>query len=464
MEIGIVQYLGKFHPLIVHLPIGILLVAVLFGFLGRKENFHHLQGANDIILFLGAVSATIACVTGFVLLSSGNYNSSTASWHQWMGISLMVISWVAFFASNRSKVFFNAVWVIMLLLLLSTGHLGGSLTHGSDFITPPPVADWFNRPAPVTKPLVLAPETNAYAAVANIVDRKCKSCHGPDKQKGKLRLDSPEFLFTGSKNGKVIMPGEPGESPLIERISLPIDDEDHMPPKEKPQLNEAEVQVLINWIERGAGMDIVIKDLALPADAVTSFSIDNIKHSFAVEYAYVPEDNVEALSVEVLQTLEVFGVQVVPVSANENYVKVSLLHVEDEALPTALSELILAKDQIVWLDLSNKPLDNEGLKVVSQLDRLTKLNLSGCNLSDDALLHLATLKNLQSLNLVNNKITEKGIAHLAGMPELKNLYLYGNMITADEKQLVTELLPSVQTDFGGYTLPRVPADTVVFKF
>ena len=57
----------------------------------------------------------------------------------------------------------------------------------------------------------------------------CYKCHGYGKQKGKLRLDSPEAIMKGGDNGPVIVPGKPSESTLYKRITLPADNDDIMP-------------------------------------------------------------------------------------------------------------------------------------------------------------------------------------------------------------------------------------------
>jgi hypothetical protein len=115
--------------------------------------------------------------------------------------------------------------------------LGGSITHGSDYLT--------KHFPPATKVIVKQKESRylmcskalAYTDVIKpILETRCYGCHGPNKQKGKLRLDEPDFILKGGKDGKIIIAGKADESNLIERIFLPKENEDHMPPKEKAQL------------------------------------------------------------------------------------------------------------------------------------------------------------------------------------------------------------------------------------
>ncbi len=90
---------------------------------------------------------------------------------------------------------------------------------------------------------------------------RCYSCHGTNKQKGKLRLDQQEFILKGGKDGKVIEPGKADESEMIERMLLPLSDEDHMPPKEKKQLTLNEISLLHWWINTGADFNKKVKEL-----------------------------------------------------------------------------------------------------------------------------------------------------------------------------------------------------------
>lgn len=69
--------------------------------------------------------------------------------------------------------------------------------------------------------------------VQPILNAKCVSCHGPDKQKGKLRLDTLDAIMKGS-DGENVIPGKVEESLLTHRILLPKDDDDVMPPEDEP--------------------------------------------------------------------------------------------------------------------------------------------------------------------------------------------------------------------------------------
>jgi mono/diheme cytochrome c family protein len=84
-----------------------------------------------------------------------------------------------------------------------------------------------------------------------VLERYCAGCHGAERQKGRLRLDSLAHLLAGGASGPVVVPGDPEASPLFRRLLLPLDTEDHMPPAGKPQPSAAEIERLRAWIRAG---------------------------------------------------------------------------------------------------------------------------------------------------------------------------------------------------------------------
>jgi mono/diheme cytochrome c family protein len=96
-----------------------------------------------------------------------------------------------------------------------------------------------------------------YAAdIKPIFDKSCVSCHGPDKQKAKLRLDSLEATLKGGADGNVIEPGNSAKSILVHNVGQIGDEEEWMPPpdnKEKiPSLTKEQVALIRAWIDQGA--------------------------------------------------------------------------------------------------------------------------------------------------------------------------------------------------------------------
>ena len=88
------------------------------------------------------------------------------------------------------------------------------------------------------------------AQVRPLLNRECVKCHGADKQKADLRLDSREAALKGGDAGPALVPSKPQKSPMFLLIRHSENDRDRMPPKEK--LAEAEIAAIEKWIESGA--------------------------------------------------------------------------------------------------------------------------------------------------------------------------------------------------------------------
>jgi uncharacterized membrane protein len=237
-----VELIGRFHPLLVHLPIGILLIAILFELLPSWKSYRALKRSIVTILSLGSVSAILSCLTGYLLSRSGDYESGIVGWHQWMGIALTIYSLGYVWTRTRKeyKSYRKAFAFVLLILLMITGHLGGSLTHGEDYLT-----SGFSTSSDVDLSKVNMQTALYYDdLVKPVLEQRCYGCHGSSKQKGKLRLDGPEHITKGGKNGEILVAGKTDESEMINRLLLPMDDEDHMPPKEKPQPSTQEIEIL----------------------------------------------------------------------------------------------------------------------------------------------------------------------------------------------------------------------------
>jgi mono/diheme cytochrome c family protein len=142
------------------------------------------------------------------------------------------------------------------VVVIMASHLGGSLTHGEGFLTehaPPVLRRLLGLPETATAAAPGAADRTFYeASIQPILTSRCVACHGPEKAKGKLRLDSYAELVKGGNYGPSVVPGKPDDSELLRRVRLPLDDDDRMPPKGKPQLTPGEEAVLAWWIEAGA--------------------------------------------------------------------------------------------------------------------------------------------------------------------------------------------------------------------
>jgi len=453
------ELIGHFHPLLVHLPIGILLLAALFQLLALRPKYASMHAAISIALFWGMISAVLSCITGYFLSLSGDYDDELIDTHTWFAIATASISLIAYLFHRWENEF--AKWVILLMvpMIFVTGHLGGSLTHGSDYLT-----KGFSKDSTVEKeikPIADVQEANAYADIIRpIFESKCYGCHNKSKKKGKLRLDEPEFILKGGKDGKVIKPGNAEESDMMKRLLLPRNEEDHMPPKEKPQLKDNEIELMHWWIATGATFDKKTKDLD------QSEKIKPILLSLQKEVKKIPPDipqnMVEKADEKALQKLKQRGIVVLPVAQNSNYLTVNFITV-DSITYNDIALLQSIKKQLVWLNLSGKKISNTLLTPITQLVNLTRLQLDNTLITDQGLATLRSLINLQYLNLVGTKVTANGIMQLKGLPKLQAIYIYKTFITAAEWPALKSNFRNVTLDTGGYYVPILETDTTIVK-
>jgi uncharacterized membrane protein len=262
------QFLGRFHPLIVHLPIGLVLlvpVLELAGAWGRKPD---LRSAAGWVLTLGAAAAVVAAFDGWLLAWSSGYSGPLVKSHQSAGIyfaelSALAALYRAWPGGQKASRLTAGAYALLLGLSIGTlcwaSHLGGQITHGNDYLSeymPGRLKAWLGvkEPAPAVRPKAAAQaEPTLFAAKINpILQRSCVSCHNPKKFKGELRMDSYAELMKGGKGGEEIEPWHPQDSELVRRITLPDDDDDHMPSNGKNPLSAAEIKLIEDWIGAGA--------------------------------------------------------------------------------------------------------------------------------------------------------------------------------------------------------------------
>jgi mono/diheme cytochrome c family protein len=352
----------------------------------------------------------------------------------------------------------------LTILIIITGHLGGSITHGSDYLTKAFSNSNENGTANNRKQIANIQEAKIYADVIEpLLASKCYGCHGPNKQKGKLRLDAPDFITKGGKDGKVILAGNAGESALSLRVALPTDNEDHMPPKEKPQLSKQEIELLHWWINSGASFDKPVKSLAQTA---------NIKHILASlqtggpaaekPILVIPEKAVAKANDAALQQLKDRGVAIFPVAKNSNYLSANFVAVENlTAKDFALLEPI--KQQLIWLKLGSTATSDEASDHISKLTSLTYLSLDRTQITDKGIAQLNTLSGLQYLNIVGTKVTVAGLAKLNGLKNIRQLFLYQTLVAGSDFAAVKKQFPTATIDTGGYTVPFLVSDTTEAK-
>lgn len=464
-----VLFLGHFHPLIVHLPIGFLLIAGLLE-LDRITRRNSVSPHTiTLILFWSAVSATMACVFGYMLSLAGGYDTETLNSHMWQGIGVAVFAWVAWSVKSEnlgrivpfaSLLYLPTLGVTLLLLLLA-GHLGGNLTHGSDYLTqyaPGPIRTLTGLSSKLPdikfEPITDVNQAKVYQQIVNpILHTRCVQCHNANKSKAGLRLDSPDKIKQGSEDGPVLVAGNSKNSDLVKVCLLPEEDDHHMPPKGKPQLTESQIALLTWWIDQGATFDKKVSDLrvndairpvlaSLGGNGPVEGGGQNVAARGPAPESPVLTMKLPAADPKVIEEVKKTGLLVLPLSKEQNQLEVSAVNARtfNDAQAATLPKL---SNQIVWLKLGDTEISDATLAQVAKLKNLQKLHLEQTKVTDAGLKQLKGLTNLEYLNLYGTAITDAGLAELQNLKHLKTVYLWQTKVTeqgiADLKKAMPNL-------------------------
>ncbi len=264
------RFLGRLHPLMVHFPVGLVVFAALLELFTIKHFSSKLRPGINALVLAGVIASAVSVVFGLLLAEDGEYGEELLSLHQWTGIAtllLVLLSWSRLRAANKKPIpptitAYRSFLFLGALGIAVAGHFGASLTHGKDYLSsalPSRSSEEMVANDPALAALVssntdqLTPQQEAQLniQVRAILAHNCYQCHGEEKIKGELRLDSKERLFKGGEHGSVIVAGKPSESELYRRITLPAGHKEAMPSKGK-SLSKEDIAVIGFWIKKGA--------------------------------------------------------------------------------------------------------------------------------------------------------------------------------------------------------------------
>lgn len=266
--------------MLVHLPIGMLVVLAFLEIAAGAPRFKNANASAGFILALVTPLAVISAFCGWLLSLGGGYEENLLALHKWLGVGTAAGCVVtAIFFHRRKIIAYRVSLFVTVALLMAAGHLGGSLTHGSDYLTryaPAPWKQLMGGDGKKTSPNLSGKDPLQLPVFAGVIapifESKCVSCHGPEKSKGDLRLDSFVALQKGSADGLVLKPGDVAQSPLVQRALLPLDSDDHMPPAGKPQLTMNEIALVKWWIQGGAVETQTAAELQPPPEILAILS------------------------------------------------------------------------------------------------------------------------------------------------------------------------------------------------
>lgn len=459
-------FLGRLHPVLVHLPIGLLIAAAGFqawvAWRRRRGSTSTLEAAVGPLLWLSALGAVVSAGAGFLLGSTGAYGGDTFDRHQWLGFGVAVLAvltvaarWHAGRKADRNaQVTYQVLLVASLVVLVGASHLGATLTHGEGYLTehaPGPVKWVLNllEPRP-DEPQVDEPPGQAVvyqALVAPVFETRCVTCHGAERTEGGLRLDHPEGITAGGDHGAVVSPERPGSSELWRRVSLPSTHADVMPPSGRPPVTAAEGALINWWIAGGASFDETLGEAEVGPEVRPV--VEALLGPLPPGGPTLPPVSPGQADPEALEAAQEAGFSVKPVAEGLDYVQVQTTNARGSIGDDEVALLAGLGSQVLWLDLAGTSVSDAALETIGGLPHVVRLNLSRTAVTGEGLAHLSGMEYLESLNLYGTAVGDDGLEHLQALSRLRSLYLWQTEVTPSAAEALGSRLPDLEVDTGG---------------
>lgn len=463
-------FIGRFHPVLVHLPIGFLLIAALIEIGRRTGKIAVSESTVVFVLFWSAVSATFACIAGYLLSLGGGYDEDLLGAHMWKGIGVAVFAWVAWLVkSDRlagklsfGRAVYLPAFAVAVVLTMTAGHDGGSLTHGDGYLTqytPEPFRSLAGMEPIEEKTKEIKPITDVQQAVVYkdivqpILEARCTQCHNASKKKGDLRMDELALLMKGGENGPALVPGKGVDSDMIKRCLLDENDDNHMPPKGKPQLSTEQIALLSWWIDQGAPADKKVSELTVPEQVKPALaSLGGGAATGGSRVAKKQESAIATLKVAPakendIQALRKAGLIVNTLSQDQNLLEVSAVNAP-QLSDKDIALLLPLAEQVTWLRLGGTQITDGALKEIAKLKNLTKLHLEHTAVTDKGIAELKALPHLEYLNLIDSKVGDAGLKNVATMKSLRSIYIWQSAVTDSAVAQTGRQFPGLQIVSG----------------
>jgi uncharacterized membrane protein/outer membrane protein assembly factor BamB len=509
------RFLGRLHPLLVHLPIGglfaLLLAEVLLG--ARPEGRALALRRGLVLLF--AAGAAGAALAGWLLAEEGGYETELLAEHRRQGLIAAGLAAALLLSEAARQRAFGTLLRRALLLLAAgmvavAGHHGGALTHGASFLAryaPAALRPWLQEEAEPAAARVasrssaqpdggsgsvsekalelsnggaqgptsaaagsrsaglaaagIGPAGSGAAGLAaevrRLMDGRCVECHGPDKQKGGLRLDTPGGL------ARAVLPGDPAGSELFLRVTLPADDEDRMPTEGEP-LSADQIGLLYAWIRAGAPLEDGPTGNGSSGDGPTEAgprSASEASAGAAVADLAAADLRLLAGSGARFEALPAPSAAAAgPAQGSRawslDFARSGAPASERRLDPRALAALAPLSERIAELDLSGCRGLGAALAAAPPLPGLRRLSARGSDLDDAALaLLLERAPALETLVLTGSPISAASSAALAAAAALETLYLAETQFGASDLAALQARCPRLAV-IGSLSLPADP--------
>ena len=458
-----VGFLGEFHPLFLHLPIGALMLVMVMEFF-RLVTFGKYQPKTTLALFFAAATGIFAVVFGYCLYLTGEFSGELIEEHKRDGIIFTILLIATFLVKYLSDVYpltkaFKPTYVMGLLAttatMMSAGHHGGEITHGDPLAKAP----WKQDSNDAMSSQDIADPIVYTHIVHPILEQKCISCHGEKKQKSGLRMDTYAYLLEGGDEEECLVPGDTEKSMMIAYLHLPMEDDLHMPPEGKTQLTPEEIQILEWWVKTGAPETARKSEMEVtPAIAKALESLKTpeelarekaAREKAAQEKAVAIKKQRQLLESSLTKVNNRFPGSLKYISQEDTDLVFSAVSYRKQFQDTDLDILSDSASALTEVNLGASKITDKGVQKLSAYPELEVLKLSETAITDASLPTLAKLKNLRVLNLYGTGITDAGIKALHGHPTLKKVYLWQTKTTSEGAKALEKSLYESQKNKEG---------------
>ena len=407
------QFIGRLHPALLHLPIGLIVLLPVLEIAGAKQAA--LREAAGFVLRAALALALPTFVLGYMLAYGAGDTGAIVTRHMWGAVALCICLMLCLLARpawERERGFaYPALLSATLVALLWTGHQGGTITHGSDYLTrfmPPPLRGLFPSSGPEGANL----DSFYTRHIDSVFEAKCVACHGGGTEKAGLRLDTYNNLMHGGKDGAVVVPGKPEASMLLLRVTLSPGDTHFMPAEGRTPLTSDEISSIRAWIRSGA----TATAKSVPGVSVTEERADPAPQPVGDYSQFMPE---------ILHMQQAQGAKLVPVSAKaSDGLILRTVDIAPSFGDAQLAEFKKFGPYIVEAELGRTAVTDACFDTLRTFTHLRTLHLEGTSVTGRDLAKLSSLTQLSYLNLSGTKVSAQSVAPLRSMPALHHLYLF----------------------------------------
>ena len=446
---SLLPFVGRFHPALVHFPLGILALALIADAVGRFSSHFILKQWAPTLLLLGAWSGIAAAIAGLMLADWGSYDPPTLLWHRRIGLFIPVLASIGYWFRSRAsdgrhdlRIPYRLAGAALFVAVVVGGHLGGTLSRGDGYLTrhlPQGIRQLAALPDEdaLTRIHVANPETTPVydSLIQPILTSRCGSCHNAERKKGGLILTTADGLFAGGRQGTVVVAGRADDSEIAIRLALPPGHTDAMPP-DRP-IPVSELSLIRWWIDQGASRTISLSEIARPAAirrTLAAYGLDDLPEGiFALPVA--------AADTLALRTARASGITVLPLASGVEYLSVDAISAPSDWDVATLRVLAPLAANVATVDLARTAAGDSAMMLLGTMPHLVRLRLSETQITDAGLESLRSLQYLEQLNLVGTRITDSGLRALESLPRLRTIHLWGTQVTAGGVERLQRALP-----------------------